>query len=62
MVKKKRIKEGDILYISEFEKPLSKPKSNPLFTRGLGYLKNIPIDTDTFSIEVLENLMDKKYS
>ena len=23
MVKKKRIKEGDILYISEFEKPLS---------------------------------------
>ena len=31
MVKRKRIKEGDILYISEFEKPLSKPKSNPLF-------------------------------
>ena len=56
MVKRKRIKEGDILYISEFEKPLSKPKSNPLFNdEGLGYLKNIPIDTDTFSIEVLEN-------
>ena len=48
--------EIDFDSISEFEKPLSKPKSNPLFNdEGLGYLKNIPIDIDTFSIEVLEN-------